>query len=339
MSDDPFPELTFRPYEPGDEVAILASFNRVFGGIDPNFVPRGLEFWRWQFLGNPSGSRVYVALTNDGEVAGHMGGICQRMRTEWGDKLFMQGVDHFTDPRQLKGLRRLSLQAVVGQKQAAVIRGDAPDKVALMWGPPVPAAWRVGKSFLNYELIRTQLKLRIAPAEVRVAAAAGVEVEEVACFPAEVDELFARAAVPHGAIARRDKAQLDWRYVERPGRTYRIGLARRGTALAGYAVWTRGGFDGEEDEALLCDWLVPPDDEGAAHALRAWVAESARAEGVPRLTAVFPDSATEWMDFQEAGFRAAPTQYFIIARIEVKRFRARWLFRRWYYTLGDTDLV
>ena len=35
----------------------------------------------------------------------------------------------------------------------------------------------------------------------------------------------------------------------------------------------------------------------------------------------------------------ASSHYFIIAKIEVKRYRARWLYRNWYYTLGDTDLV
>jgi hypothetical protein len=339
VSDDIFRELTFRPYEPGDEVEILASFNRVFASVDPTFRPRDLEFWRWQFLDNPSTSPVYVALTEDGSVAGHMGGICQRMRTEYGPTLFMQGVDHFSDPSRLKTLRRGSLMAEVGKRQAEVVRGDGPEQVALMWGPPVPAAWRVGKSLLNYDLVRTQLKLWCSPVTVRVAAHPGVEVEEVTEFPEEVAELFDRVATPHGAIAVRDKAQLDWRYRDRPGRDYRIALARRGSDLVGYAVFLRGDFDGETGEGLLCDWLVPREEPAAAHALRGWLAATAREAEVSRLVTIFPDSAAEWIDFQHAGFRAAPSCYFIIARIEVKRFRTRWLQRRWYYTLGDTDLI
>ncbi|MEW6070964.1 MAG: hypothetical protein AB1726_00020 [Planctomycetota bacterium] len=339
MADDAFAELTFRPYAPGDETAILASFNRVFAAVDPNFRPRGLAHWRWQYLENPSGSPIYLALAPGGEVVGHMGGVCQRMATEFGPTLFMQGVDHFSDPSRLHGLRRGSLLAAVGERQAELVGGDGPDRVALMWGPPVPAAWRVGKSFLSYELIRTQLKLWAAPDAVRASAAGGVEVSEAASFPDEVAELFARAAAPHGAIAVRDRAQLDWRYRKRPGRRYAIVLARRAGRLAGYAVYARAPFDGEAEESLLVDWLVPPEEDSAAHALRAWLAARAKAEGAERVVAVFPDTTREWMDFQAAGFRAAPTRHFIIAKIEVKRFRARWLFRRWYYTLGDTDLV
>ena len=337
--EDTFRELTFRPYESGDETEILDSFNRVFGKVDPNFQPREVEFWRWQFLDNPSTSPVYVALTEEGKVAGHMGGVCQRMRTEYGPTRFMQGVDHFSDPSLRRTLRRGSLMAEVGKRQAEVVRGSGPDDVALMWGPPVPAAWRVGKSMLNYDLVRTQLKLWCAPVNVRVAAHPGVEIEEVSEFPEEVVELWERAAEPYGAIAVRDKAQLDWRYRDRPGGAYRIALARRGAELVGYTVYTRGDFDHQTGEGLICDWLVPPGEEGAGHALRGWLAEVARHDDVPRLVFVIPDSAPPWIEFQHAGFRAAPSIYFIIARIEVKRFRTRWLQRRWYYTLGDTDLV
>ena len=49
------PPYTIREYEAGDEVAILDTFNRVFSGIDPNFVPRTLAQWRWCYLDNPSG--------------------------------------------------------------------------------------------------------------------------------------------------------------------------------------------------------------------------------------------------------------------------------------------
>ncbi len=37
------PQLEFREYRPGDEEALLATFNRTFAGIDPGFEPRSLE--------------------------------------------------------------------------------------------------------------------------------------------------------------------------------------------------------------------------------------------------------------------------------------------------------
>jgi len=331
-------DFTLREYEVGDEAEILDSFNRIFGGVDVTFQPRTMEYWRWQFLENPSGSRILLALTDDGRVAGQFGAVIQRMRFDGRHALFSQGVDHMSDPAFRRSLKRGSLLAILGNTIARLHGGPGPDQDSLMWGAPVPAAWRVGKTFVRYEIIRTQLKLTVAPVEVRVAAASGVDVEEVTRFPENVVDLFDRAAEPHGAIAVRDKPQLDWRYTQRPARTYRIALARRAGELVGYAVYAKGDFDGCEGEGLVCDWLVPPRETAAAHALRAWLAGRARADGVERLTALFPDTVAEWHDFQAAGFRAAPTRYFIIGRQYVRGFDMFWLHRHWYYTLGDTDL-
>ena len=48
-----------------------------------------------------------------------------------------------------------------------------------MWGLPVPPAWRVGKTYLDYELVRTQLKLVADPARLVLGDASGVDIEEV----------------------------------------------------------------------------------------------------------------------------------------------------------------
>jgi hypothetical protein len=332
-------ELTLREYRPGDETAILESFNRIFAAVDPTFRPRTEEFWRWQFLGNPSGSLVLLAWTPEGRVAGQLGNVLQRVWLEGRLVTFSQAVDSMSDPALRQGLKRESLQARLGNAYAETYAGPEPGKHALLWGAPVPAAWRVGKTFIRYEVIRTQLKLSASPLEVRAAAAPGVEVEAASAFPEEVAFLFERVAAGRGAIAVRDRTQLDWRYVEHPERRYRIALARRGGELVGYSVFTRGPFDGEEDEGLLCDWLVLPDDVDVRGALLVDLAEHARAEGVERIVAVFPDSMPEWEHFQGAGFRAAPTRYTIVGRECVPGKDMRWMNAHWHYTLGDTDLV
>ena len=335
----PVPELTLREYQPGDEVEILATFNRVFARVDPTFRPRTLAFWRWQFLENPSGSLVLLAVTPDGCVVGQLANVLQRVRFDGRPATFSQAVDSMSDPAFRQGLSRGSLQAQLGNAYAEKYAGPAPGQHALLWGVPVPVAWRVGRRFIRYDVIRTQLKLRAPPVEVRVDPSPGVDVAEVARVPEEVAELFERAAGPHGAIALRDQAQLDWRWSRHPERDYTIAIARRAGRLVGYAVYTRGDFDGAQDEGLVCDWLVPPDEESVGHALRAWLAERGRADGVALLTALFPDTVAEWIAFQRAGFHAAPTGYFLVGRECVRGYDMRWMHDRWYYTLGDTDLV
>ncbi len=245
-----------------------------------------------------------------------------------------------TDPAYRHGLKKPGFFVLTGYPYAANYGGPPPDHDTIMWGAPVPTAWRIGKTYLKYELIRTQLKLECAPGEVRLGTGAGVEIEEVERFPEEgLAGLFARSAEPHGAIAVRDTAHLNWRFADHPERDYAIALARKNGRLVGFSVYRHGDFDGREGAALVCDWIVPPVETRAGHALRAWLVERARADGAEHLSAVFPESCADWLAFQMAGFRAAPTRYFLVGRNYVKKYDMRWLYRHWYYTLGDTDLV
>ena len=110
MSDLELGDLTIRSYQPGDEDAILESFNRVFGEIcGEGYVDRDLAFWRWEFLDNPMGHRISVAVTGDGVVAAHYAAVPVAMATSFGDAIFVQGVDSFTHPDYRRGLKRPGL--------------------------------------------------------------------------------------------------------------------------------------------------------------------------------------------------------------------------------------
>ncbi len=333
------PPLTIRAYEPGDEHAILETFNRVFGEIDPTFQPRTLEAWRWQFLGNPSGHRIFIALTEEGKVVSQYAGVGQRVLLDGDEVSFSQQVDSMTDPAWRLVLREPGFFVLTAQPYGEKFGGGGPDQDCFMWGLPMWGAWRIGKTYLAYEVLRTQLKLVCPLERLKVGGAAGVEVEEVERFPEGIESVYLRRAEGTGAIAIRDRAQLDWRFPDRVDRDYRIGLARRSGEVVGYAVFRRDAFDRVPDEGLVCDWVVPDGEDAAAAALLAWLADCARAEDTARLCAIFPDTAKEWFSFQRAGFHAAGSMYFIVGRSWVKRIKMRWLHDHWYYTLGDTDLV
>ncbi len=332
-------EFILREYRSGDEVKILATFNRVFAAVDPTFRPRSLEFWRWQFLENPSGALVLLAVTPEGNVVGQLANVLQRVALDGKRATFSQAVDSMSDPSFRPGLRRTSLQALLGNRYAETYAGPDLGQHALLWGAPVPAAWRIGKSLIRYEVIRTQQKLVCDPRDVRARGDDAVVLEETDSFPEDVALLFERCARERRAIAVRDRPQLDWRFTRHPERDYRIALARRAGELAGFAVFQSGSFDGEEDAGLVCDWLVPREEQAAARALLGWLAETGRSASVARLVGIVPDTSSDWTFFQRAGFRVAPTRYTIVGRQCVRGYDMRWMHRHWYYTLGDTDLV
>jgi hypothetical protein len=333
------PPLTIREYQPGDEHAILLTFNRVFGQVDPTFTPRTLATWRWLFEQNPAGRRIFLALTEDGQVVSQYAGLPQRVLLAGEPATFSQSVDSMTEPAWRMVLREPGFFVLTAEPYGERFGGVGPGQDAFMWGLPMWGAWRVGKTYLDYEVLRTQLKLCAPLERLTLAAAPGVSVEERGDFPEDVEAVGAARAASAGAMAVRGKQELDWRFVLRPDKRYEIGIAKKSGAAVGLAVFRRDLFDRVADEGLICDFVAPPNDPAVAAALVGWLAERARAAGCRRLTAVFPDTAPEWQSFQSMGFHAAGTMYFIVGRSWTKRFKLRWLFENWFYTLGDTDLV
>jgi hypothetical protein len=327
-----------RGYEPGDEGAILETFNRVFARIDPTFTPRDLATWRWLFERNPSGRRLWLAVAPDGRIVAQCAGTAQRMLIDGAPTHVSQSIDSLADPTFTGGLKRPGVFVTTCLAYWNAYSGDAIDRDAFVWGWPVETAWRIGKSQLEYEVVRTQLRLFATTRTFAARADASVAVHEVQRFPADVDALFARVASTSRCIAVRDVAQLTWRFIERPGFDYTIAEARRGGALVGLAVWRAASFDGRPCGAL-CEWLVDPGVESAAHELAAWAFARTRAAGLDELVAIVPDTHPQWFVLQSIGLRVGPTKYFPVLRHFARRHHPRWAQAHWYYTLGDTDLV
>lgn len=330
-------ELTVREYRPGDEVAILEAFNDVFGRTDPNFRPRTLATWRWQYLENPHGWRIWLGFDAEGRVIGQQASLPMRMRVGDETMLWSQVVDSFSHPRYGGGLKKNGVYARTARAHSDNYGGAPPERDPIMYGFPVRPAWRIGKLFLDYEVCRSQDALYLETERFRGAAAPGVEVEEVEAFPEEVMDLFERARPTRGAATVRDAAYLNWRFVERPEVAYRRALARRGRELVGLAIHRPGVFDGHPG-GLICDWLVPADDPHAAAALQAWLVERTRADGHDVLMGIWPETCPEWRALQEHGYRAATTSYTNVICQYTRRFDIRWLYWNWSYTLGDFDL-
>jgi hypothetical protein len=330
--------LVLREAQPGDEQRLLAAFNRAFAAVDPSFTPRGPAAWRWRFRDCPDGARVMLALAPDGEIVAQYAGLGQTL-VHRGERLrASQSVDSFVEPTRRGGLGRTTAFVETGRAYAERFGGDAPGRDVLMWGLPVPAAWRIGRARLGYGFVRSVMQLVGDAAALGDAIPAGVELEEVERFPAEVGALFERVAPGLGLAALRDQRRLDWRYADHPERRYAVALARVDGALAGYAVARRGAFDGREG-ALLCDWLADRARPDVAVALRAWLVRRARAEGQRRLAGLLPDTSPEWLEFQRAGWRVEPTRYTLVARSWRRALPVDDLRASFWVTLGDTDLA
>lgn len=333
-------DFTIRPYQVGDERAILDSFNHVFREVNgEGYVDREIEFWRWEFMENPLGYRIWVAMTPDGTVAAHYGGVPYSMATSLGDLVFTHIVDSYSHPAYRR-MRKPGLFVQTGQVWLEECRqkGDA-----TAYGYPVVAAQRVGSRFLGYAPIRVVdylcRDLQLTPLQVPAA----VTVERVSSPSAEVDELFEAMAGEKACLARRNAAYLRWRYVQIPGDDYEIWEVRRGGVLCGVVV-LRPVHELIPGACTIADWLAAEGDHEAVGAMLALADTRGRELGRDRVMAVFAPDSAESAALYRAGFALEPSDSYLERRLnhipmDHPHVTTEWLSENWWYTLGDSDLV
>jgi len=333
-------DFTIRPYQPGDEQAILDGFNFVFREVNgEGYVDRELDFWRWEFMENPHGYRIWVALTPDGVVAAHYGGVPYRMVTNLGELFFTHIVDSYSHPAYRR-MRKPGLFVLTGQAwlEECKAKGDATS-----YGYPVVAAQRVGSRFLGYTPIRIVDYLCRPTALEPLGLPASVSAERVASPGADAEALFATMAAEKGCLAHRGAAYLKWRYAQIPGDDYEIWEIRRDGGLCGVVV-LRPIHELVPGACTIADWLAAEGDDEACQAMLAVADTRAREVGRDRVMAVFPPDSAEAAALSRAGFLLEPSDQYLERRLnhipmDHPEVSTEWLAAHWWYTLGDSDLV
>jgi len=333
--------LTIRPYQAGDEAAILQTFNLVFREVcGPGYVDRTMQQWRWAYLDNPAGHRISLALTDDGTVASQYAGMPMLCDTPFGEQRFIHCVDSMTHPAFRQGLKAKSLfvETCMPFWDHSIEIGDA-----LFYGFPVDAAYRIGKRYLKYEMMRViDFLIRDRSCE-RLPEVDGVDVQQVDAVPGDVGPLYDAVRGDKQCLLRRDATYLKWRYVDNPANAdYELWAARRGGALCGLMV-LKPGSGLAPDACTIADWLVPENDDAASDALLAKAVQRQHDEQKQRLMTVFPPWSHEAKHLLQRGFIETPSanwlQRRMIHNICKQEITAEFLADGWWYTLGDSDLA
>jgi hypothetical protein len=338
---DPFPGLEIRPYRPGDELQILTTFNLVFAEVcGPGFVDRTLAQWRWQYLQNPHGHRMSLAVAADGTVVSQYAGVPLVAETPFGPQTFVHCVDSMTHPAWRGGLKRPGIFVITGLPFSAHSRqiGDA-----LLYGFPVDIAFRIGQRYLEYHFLRVIDYLIRDLAVAAPPLPAGLELTKVEAIPADIDGLWQLVKADKRCLLRRDHSYLDWRYVQNPQRAdYELWTVRRAGTLCGLMV-LKPKQSLVPDGATIADWLVAESDLPALQALLHAAVQRAQQEQRQRLVAVFPEWSHEWRSFEGRGFVRTPSKTWLERRlvylITGSPLTEEVLAQQWWYALGDSDLA
>jgi hypothetical protein len=333
--------LEVRTYLPGDEDAILATFNLVFREeCGDAFVDRNLAQWRWEFLENPAGTQIFLAIADDGTVASQYAAVPQLADTDFGPVRFVHIVDSMTHPAYRQGLQKIGLFTTLGRRFTDDYRVHGNE---LGYGFPVKAAERIGSRYLDYSFLRV-IDYLGRPVTLDAPSPPGaIRVERTPALPADVDDLWHRVRAERHCLVRRDHRYLHWRYVQNPDRRhYEIWSARRGDELAGLAI-LRPQHELVADSCTIADWLCPDAEDDAASALLAVACRRAGECGRAHLLAVSADTSPDWSWFRRNGFVAWPSTQWLERRLTYRitgpYLDEDYLRSRWSYSLGDSDLV
>jgi hypothetical protein len=326
-------EYEIREWREGDEHSLLECFNSVFGD-QPGFQPRTLAQWNWAFRANPAGYRIWLGLC-EGKVVSQYAALPYRVRIGGEVRHFAQIVDSMVHPAHRAGLKRPGLFVQTALPFFEAYGGPAKDVVHYGW--PIEEAWRIGKTFLDYEIVRTQNMLGRAPGDGPTELPA--RVERIERFDQQALWVYDRCCGPWGVSTIRDEAFLNWRFIEHAWNRYEVyGVRDAQGLLRGYAVWRQADWV-RTNMGLVVDWLVPPEEPEVGELLHAALLARARAGGANVVAALFPEWSPWFERFQDWDWRVHPTNYFMVARNFIPRYDMLWLRDRWWYQLADTDLV
>jgi Acetyltransferase (GNAT) domain len=331
--------IRIRPYQPGDEHAILRAFHKVFP-----WAKRSLDEWNWEYRDSPLGIHCFLGVTDAGQVASQFAGIPRRVKVGSEERVFAEMVDSLVDPEMRQGLKKPGLFART--VNAYVAHFGRPDRETLMYGLPNPPAYRIGNRFLNYNdfYLVDALEKPVGDAASAPPAAelGGGTFDEIAEFPADTDALWARVRGDFDVATIRDSRYLTWRWVSRPNAPYRrYALRDAAGALAGLVVLRHDWLRQETGRrtTAVADWVVDRTSP-LARSLPDALAGIAHAAGAERLHFVFRPQSAEWKHLVEVGYHPVATGFRLVggtydhAAVPLSR-----LIENWFITLGDFDVI
>ena len=339
MSTTQHGAVSIRRYQPGDEHKILETFNTVFQQeCGESYVPRSLEDWNWQYLDNPGGTQILLAVADDGTIASQYAAIPQLADTEHGPCRFVHVVDSMTHPDYRQGLQREGLFATLGRAFTADydVHGNE-----IGYGLPVRIAERIGRRLLDYTFLRTVEYWLRAPAMPPLRAPADIRLEHNNNIPEAADQLWANCLPTRPCAVRKDHAYLQWRYAEGPSSKHYLRItAWRDNELAGVLI-LRPHHELIPNACTIADLVCHDADEDAARALLCEASRIAQLGG-RTLLAVFADHDPHARRLQAIGAERISSDQWLERRLTYRitgpHSTPEQLETLWRYSLGDTDL-
>ncbi len=348
-----------RPFEEGDERAILPLWEAVFGH------PLSLAHYRWKVLETPervAGGSVWVAAAGE-RVVGHYAATPLRFKLGAAERVIL----HTCDAATAADVRKAGVfSAVAGAAHEAWKAAGVPFLIGLPH-----EGWGSRRAFLGYQtmfqarwftcplrvdrllLRRSALALPLRGL-LRLAAGAwhgllqrraggarkSVRVRGVEAPLAEWDDLWDRLKGGYEALVVRDRRWIAYRYASAPDRSYRLLLASRDDGPCGYLVYRVTG-GAARTTGWIVDLLTAPGDSEARAALLGAAMDALFQAGAGTVQFLLPVASPLLPEVRRAGFfpRRGSYDVSVVPLADPLPPAALHDASRWYLMGGDFDIV
>lgn len=305
---------TARAYRPGDEDGIRALFERVFRK------PLSVAWWRWKLHTLPTPTEnEWVADAGDAGIVGHYAATPTRFCIDGRQVIVPHGCDAMTHP----AFQRRGIMTAVGTRANEMWRaagspfqigfhygGWGSVREGLGWRPAVRMVW-LRLRLRPLATVARLVRLRAPKSAERLyerwidARTRGDgddhEVTRVYTASDAFDRLWLALAPCYRITAMRDRAWVQWRYLDAPDSDHRVWIAGRGGEPLGYFA-CRVHRDAHKAWAVMLDCFTAPGDRATTRALLRGAYRDLVGDGVESMAALVPVGCPLYETLGAAGY-------------------------------------
>jgi Acetyltransferase (GNAT) domain len=311
--------LEVRPYQSGDEAAIVDLFELTFGR------PLTAAYWQWRFRDNPTGRTMIEVAVSGSTMAAHYAVSPVVVSVRGGDVMTALSMTTMTHPEfRGRGLFVALAESIYKRMTEAAMD--------MVWGFPNVISHRGFLRELAWVDIHEVPTFTRILAQGRALPAPSGNIVELSSIDARFDLLWDEVKTRQPVLVRRDSRYLSWRYGANPDNAYTLLASLQGDHLMGYAFCKR-----YHDTVDLVDLLSVSDEAGID--LLWGVSRWAREAGARSVGLWLNSSLPLHHELEKYGFcNAEPITYFGARRLRPGLGDEIYDFRQWYLTMGDSDV-
>ncbi len=352
-SGKPEREWLVREYQEGDEDRILELRGMVLRGS------KDKRWWNWMYRDGPAGPALVVVAEAKHRIIGHMASTFVPLKVGGRTTLGAHGIDLMVHP----DYRRQGIFKTLGMKLRGLTRAK---EWSLTYGTPDDESYQGFVTRLNVldigelpflfkiidlsAILKNRYRIPVFIGKMlgyawesitngrRSPEDTEIKIDEVFSFDEQIDKFWEKASQLKSIMVIKDMKYLNWRYVAKPGKEYKILIAKKQEEIAGFIVLKL--VKGAPSRGYIADLLTLPGEGTVAESLIARVIRYFKEEGAVSVSCWLFQNTIYYGILRKMGFlrRSGPRFCTRIVDPNIPReFAADPA--NWYYVAGDGDAI